>query len=713
MARLIDLYPPQLGIRVDVGGGKTHACIGAIFDHMPPKEPQAQADNDVEAGCVVISVPTLKLADELAQRIAGEAIERGRTDLRIGVWRGREADDPNVEGRKMCLNLRPVQAAVSAGHNVESSCCATTLTTSQGKRKLYCKHYSKCGYQKQKKFVADIWIVTHAMLFIKRPKAISQPRFLIIDESFLGTSLRGVNVKQKITIPLSDIRSQPVARRRKKDGSISMSISDTADLVAQLVPLREKLAKAIELNGIGPMKSSSLEAADLGRDDCLEAYHLERKRKKLQLILPGMSGAEADALADAVGVHNKSIDLMCVVWSELALGSCAGAWMSGRVCIEGPVDESDASGSVVRLQWAEPLHESWRSGIIHIDATLRLELVSSLLPFLRVVEDLRIETPHQRVIAVTGKSFSDSALKKDGMIREVWQRIRMVACLAAGSTLAIVPKFLEDGILKDYGPLPAHISLAHHGAITGLDAYGNVGLLIVVGRSLPSPNDAALIAGALSGDYVQPLPEGGWYDAEVVTLSDKQGMVVSMVRETHPHPLAEQVRARICDDGLIQAIGRGRGVNRTADNPLRVELWGEAVPPVEVDEFRPFHWLSKDEIALGNGIWVESAADLSALWPELGSEKAIHSAREERTSPFPYIYTHTTKGMSSGREGLAAAALSVVRAAPHLRGAEYRKAGPGTKLKLVVWDARLVPDVRAVLEKKLGTLASLEMLNEV
>jgi hypothetical protein len=137
------------------------------------------------------------------------------------------------------------------------------------------------------------------------------------------------------------------------------------------------------------------------------------------------------------------------------------------------------------------------------------------------------------------------------------------------------------------------------------------------------------------------------------------------------------------------------------------------VPPVEVDEFRPFHWLSKDEIALGNGIWVESAADLSALWPELGSEKAIHSAREERTSPFPYIYTHTTKGMSSGREGLAAAALSVVRAAPHLRGAEYRKAGPGTKLKLVVWDERLVPDARCVLEAKLGALASFEMLNVV
>ncbi|MEI7877955.1 MAG: hypothetical protein WCI96_08495, partial [Planctomycetota bacterium] len=223
----------------------------------------------------------------------------------------------------------------------------------------------------------------------------------------------------------------------------------------------------------------------------------------------------------------------------------------------------------------------------------------------------------------------------------------------------------------------------------------------------------ALIAGALSGQYVPPIPQGGLYEEEMVTLKDRRGMPVSMVRERHPHPAAEQVRARVCDDGLVQAIGRGRGVRRTADNPLRVELWGETLPPVRVDEFRPFHWLTKDEIALGNGIWVESAADLSALWPELGSEKAIRSAREGRTAPSWYMYTLYGGGAVLRSGGLAEEAVALLRSFPHLCGAEYRKAGPGTKLKLVVWDARLVTDARAVLEAKLGALASFEVLEAV
>ena len=132
-----------------------------------------------------------------------------------------------------------------------------------------------------------------------------------------------------------------------------------------------------------------------------------------------------------------------------------------------------------------------------------------------------------------------------------------------------------------------------------------------------------------------------------------------------------------------------------------------------VDEFRPFHWLSKDEIALGNGVWVESAADLSALWPELGSEKAIYIAREERTSSVWYMYSLYGREEVLPSGGWAERAMALLRSFPHLRGGKYQKAGPGTKLKLVVWDARLVTDARAVLEAKLGALASFEVLEAV
>ena len=52
----------------------------------------------------------------------------------------------------------------------------------------------------------------------------------------------------------------------------------------------------------------------------------------------------------------------------------------------------------------------------------------------------------------------------------------------------------------------------------------------------------------------------------------------------HPDPRAEAVRWAICEAELIQAIGRGRGVNRTADNPLQIDILTNVCLPIEVDE---------------------------------------------------------------------------------------------------------------------------------
>ena len=59
----------------------------------------------------------------------------------------------------------------------------------------------------------------------------------------------------------------------------------------------------------------------------------------------------------------------------------------------------------------------------------------------------------------------------------------------------------------------------------------------------------------------------------------------------HPDPIAEKIRNRICEAEVMQAIGRGRGVNRTADRPLEVIVLSDAVLPVPVDRFA-----SQDEV---------------------------------------------------------------------------------------------------------------------
>ena len=277
-----------------------------------------------------------------------------------------------------------------------------------------------------------------------------------------------------------------------------------------------------------------------------------------------------------------------------------------------------------------------------------------------------------------------------------------------------LPKKAEDQIREWCHPLPSHINLAHYGAITGLDEYGDISLLLQIGRPLPGPSETGRIAAAITGEAIPELPmkpgdKFPWYDEEPTSVEDAQGQAMTMIRHTHPHPIAEQVRASICEDQIIQAIGRGRGLNRGPTNPLRVELWGDTVPVIAVDEIRQHRYLSKDEEAIAQGLWVESAADMSLIWKDLKwSETSIRVSRQ-RTSTFPYnslLYENVP--VLPLPEDLVETAMDFLTAGPHLRLATYQRQAMGAKPKAVVWDPRVVPDIRAELTAKLGVLARLE-----
>ena len=54
-----------------------------------------------------------------------------------------------------------------------------------------------------------------------------------------------------------------------------------------------------------------------------------------------------------------------------------------------------------------------------------------------------------------------------------------------------------------------------------------------------------------------------------------------------PIPSPKPSAGAICEGELIQAIGRGRGVNRTAETPLEIDLLTDAVLPLTVQEVAP------------------------------------------------------------------------------------------------------------------------------
>jgi|SRR5438093_6363446 len=67
----------------------------------------------------------------------------------------------------------------------------------------------------------------------------------------------------------------------------------------------------------------------------------------------------------------------------------------------------------------------------------------------------------------------------------------------------------------------------------------------------------------------------------------------------HPDPLAEAVRFAVCEGELLQAVGRGRGVRRSADTPLEVLILTDVPVPLPVNELTSFRALSDSAGPLG------------------------------------------------------------------------------------------------------------------
>ena len=210
-----------------------------------------------------------------------------------------------------------------------------------------------------------------------------------------------------------------------------------------------------------------------------------------------------------------------------------------------------------------------------------------MLPGLEVHE-VEAAAPHMALRLVAG-SFGKGTLcpepdldpaeaqRRANRLAEVvdyvaWQARRV----APGRVLVVTYKACEAA----FEDIPG-VETGHFNAIAGLDVYRDVRLLVVVGRPLPSDAALAPLAGAL----FRHLPAGG-YTTELRGVRMRDGSSRAVRVRAHADDKAELLRAAICDDELIQAIGRGRGVNRSADDPLEVHVLADVALPLVHDRDR-------------------------------------------------------------------------------------------------------------------------------
>jgi hypothetical protein len=419
--------------------------------------------------------------------------------------------------------------------------------------------------------------------------------------------LRGLDGKAK-TVPLADLDPARFAGipDRPDDFAAGWAAKKAGDVLG-------KLMRAVEAVGVGGrLTHAALKAAGLADDyevSKARQYVLRLKQdvgSAAQAHTPtGDRKADAKALSAALaGVHNANRHVLDVAQ---ALDNAAGI-LSGRYGPAALGVEERAGRLVLRLRWREDIHPLWLAaplGVRLLDATMQPGIARAMIPGLEVTTRPPVKTPHMRIAQVSDRSLGYSSLieaKKQGesakraagnntaRVLRIAQRLadRHAGPGASGGpgVLAIVPKALEPQLEA----LP-NVGVLHFGKLRGQDAYRDVAAALIVSRPMPPPGAVEDRAEIIFGVEVARLPAGDFYPKVAVRrlLADDTAEMAEAHR--HPDPHAEAVRRSICEAELTQAVGRVRGVWRTAANPVDVFI----LTDVPLTETRPHRTLTLAE----------------------------------------------------------------------------------------------------------------------
>jgi putative DNA primase/helicase len=617
---------------------------------------------------IVYLVPTHRLGAEIVERIEAEARRQG-VAVTVEVWRGRGRLDKPDDA--LCTQLDMITETRKAKVDPAEVCAL-------------CPDREDCRYLAQFGRTAKIWVAAHDMLWHAAPAPLKGADLVIIDEGFATSGLIGFSGRAQL-LTEAELGAVPAG----------IGASLEADLRELLLPHREQMIAVLRDHPDGGLRRDRLIEAGLTIEGAREARRLEWAVKETLKLRGTTSWQNAKRRIGKAAARNRLIGRFAALWHAVeALLAEDGPPASGRVVVgDFPADETIVRA--VQLFSAETVAADWRrTPTLHIDATVNMALLRQRVPHAELVGEVEAATPHMRVVQYPDRAFGKMALRNSKLLFEVWDWCVAYAALRGGEWGVVVPKEAETAILAAR-EVPAFIKLHHFGATRGIDTLRDVRGLIVVGRSLAGPGKVERQAGALSGRAVETVA-GDWYPAETVHLRARDGTVATVEADRHPDPLAEAVRWSIAEADLVQNIGRPRGVNRTAENPVEVVLLGNVpVPGLPIDELRQWERPSvDDEIFARFGAALESAGDAATVAGL--TRKAVLRARENEEQPnrgWPHSRIkdlYTEMGPTSR---------------PHLCKATYQLAGPGRARRRVVYDRRRIADLEGWLTERLGPLA--------
>ena len=636
-------------IKASVGVGKTHIVLRKVVAFLLAL--RELGDGRV----VVLCVPHHKLSNQALKDFREAA--RG-TGLTGNVWRGREAVDPrSPQGHRMCRNLDAVREVESVAGDVDGEVCAK------------CPFSEDCSYLMQSGLVGvDFWIVAHQSMYLNPPDQIMDAGIaaLIIDEGFWQAGLAGFDEDLLVPLDALDLGAMPVPP--DDDGFLS--------------DMRQVLLRKVKDQPDGPTDIGCFRKSPLFWAFCRAAARKEWGRR-------------IDEGTIVERAPNKSIRPMVALWEAIAEIPLEGdgSYRSGRLSLE----RVKATGvRQIRVRTRKPVNGHWCAPTLIIDATLEVDLVLPYFPKVDVVTEIAVRAPYQTIIQATDRAFGKSHFRgKDGEPDRKAMRVMRATALA-------LDRQHQDGLLVvgnksviEALGLPPRIHEAWFNGLAGRNDWNEVEAAFIVGRPLPRPEDVEAMAGALTGRAVDPV--GKWYPEADIDRPVRRGDVFELVADRgnwHPDSTVRTIMRSISSGQVAQAVGRLRGIRRTADNPVVIYVASDAVLAEPVDQIvDSAALLANDPTSLQlaeAGIAFHEPSAAAGVFPELwpspfAAQKAFQRARSW-TSPCKEPNT---------------------RQCPPPRLLRFRLAGAGMKEATAAFDPRDIAFPRDLIEAKLGPIAAI------
>jgi hypothetical protein len=637
--------PRQMLVTSEVAIGKTDLALKAIAKFIAEAKAEGRPLNRV-----IYSVSEHILGSGVLARARAHGIN-------ASTWRSRGYKD-----EVMCLDKEAVELTEKVGGNVGKQVCGSIKDAPENR----CVHYATCPFQIQQATVGytDLVIVAHALMFARLPREVSKNvGFVVFDESFWQ---QGLDTTSITTATFGqDLKDSPCYDYEEdEDGTKRQVVQRTWTSELRFLRTKAKLALGEAADGYLELKHFVGVGCDDGitKEDCTKAIKLEYTRKRDVHMAPRMPKADRQRAHDDV-VINKQIGRMVGFWRSLREALDDGAEVTGRIEL-GIEEKAGGSHRVAYANYRRPLSKKiLATPILMLDGTGSLDIVRHFFPQTELLAADRPVSPFVTTHQIIGGLSKTRLRRYPERVHEVVDFVR----LKAGGAKALVICHAEHE--EKFEGIPNLIA-AHHGAIAGRDDLKDVDHVFVLGSPQANPEATRTMAVQLTG---RPIPlEDPVRALRGVLMADGSGIEIEITRFNNPD--LEMIRAAITDAAAIQAVGRGRGLNREAGNPLTVWVMADVIVPWPVSDISRWNdvALNPVERMAARKAALMGATDAAKAYPDLFPNREAASKAIFRAVPGGHfrdipLYVSPHKEMSRK-------SMSEVSYRPYGRGQNQRTA---------------------------------------